>query len=75
MSKPNECRESLATVSVPGNESDLLERAQAFFEFAANRVNAQHAGGRKTPDTETISSRNHTFHGLTRCQRSEFQMS
>ena len=65
-----------ATVSVPVNESDLLERAQAFFEqpqtktsseaqYTANRANAQHSCGPKTPETKAISSRNHTIHGLT----------
>ena len=69
-----------ATVSVPVNESDLLERAQAFFDqpadkaapkpvseaqYTANRANAQHSCGPKTPETKAISSRNHTIHGLT----------
>jgi hypothetical protein len=68
------------TDSVPANESDLLERAQAFFsqtaaeaqpktisqaQFTANRANAQHSCGPKTPETKAISSRNHTIHGLT----------
>jgi hypothetical protein len=68
------------TVSVPANESALLERAQAFFahpaeqpqpkiiseaQFTTNRANAQHSCGPKTPETKAISSRNHTIHGLT----------
>jgi hypothetical protein len=65
-----------STVPLPANESDLLERAQAFFEqpqtkpvseaqYTANRANAQHSCGPKTPETKAISSRNHTIHGLT----------
>jgi hypothetical protein len=34
-------------------------------QFTANRANAQHSCGPKTPETKAISSRNHTIHGLT----------
>ena len=59
-------------------ETDLLARAQAFFErpiaqtqttssqaqIEANRMNAQHSTGPTSPAGKAISSQNNTRHGL-----------
>jgi hypothetical protein len=67
--------QSSAPAAAP--ESDLLARAQAFFDrptseppttsaaqIAANQANAKLSTGPTTPEGKAISSRNHSSHGL-----------
>jgi hypothetical protein len=42
--------------------------------LAANRENAQHSTGAKSPATKAISAQNHTIHGLARHQNGNFKI-
>jgi hypothetical protein len=42
--------------------------------LAANRENAQHSTGAKSPATKAISAQNHTIHGLARHQNGTFKI-
>ena len=43
-------------------------------KLAANRANAQHSTGAKSPETQAISAQNHTTHGLARHHNGNFKI-
>ena len=66
-------------IAQPESESDILARAQAFFQpdapkpiseaqLAANRANAQLSSGPKSSTGKAISSQNNFRHGLTQTE-------
>ena len=55
----------------PDNE---VSEGPSAAQLEANRRNAQHSTGAKSPETRAISAQNHTIHGLARHQNGTFRL-
>ena len=62
-----------ASAPEPGEPFPSFESISAA-QLEANRRNAQHSTGAKSPETRAISAQNHTIHGLARHQNGTFRL-
>ena len=63
----------LVGISEPGPPFPLFQDISPA-KLAANRANAQHSSGAKSPETKSISAQNHTTHGLARHHNGNFKI-
>jgi len=63
----------LVGISEPGPPFPLFQNISPA-KLAANRANAQHSTGAKSPETQAISAQNHTTHGLARHHNGNFKI-